>query len=188
MKRILTPILLCVALLFCGGCSLEEARSTVDRAAVHLEQAEAHHASAVAALEVARNIAEAIDNDAARKAVALAESAVAEAAAAVPIARDSLAAASAGLAAAQAGRGWSVMEWLIAGAGVALTGGGGLVAALKARNWAAVARHGLQVANALKHRAEAANVPVADILEKAAVWQEATGTHALVEANRRPVS
>lgn len=183
---LLAIILLAVAGL--SGCvSLDEARSIALAAEARLDQAEAAAAAATELVAQARALAEATDSEAAIRAVTQAESALAAAREALPAARAAAATAAESLAAASAARqaGWGFADWALAIAGAAIPAAAGIAAAIKARRWADLAGHGLQLAQSLKKRAESAQVPVDDILKPATAWQEAKKVHGTVERLRR---
>ena len=181
--------LILLALLALAGCiSIDQARDAAVQADHRLDQAEQAVVAAEHALLAAQVIAEQTGSEQAEQAVSAAQRAVDYAKAALPAARDAAAIAAESMEAAVAARdaGWQVGDWIAALLGAAVPAAGGIYAAVKGRRWKEVAEHGLQLAQDLKRRAQAANVPIDDRLKEAAAWQKAKGVQAQVDVLRRP--
>ena len=185
-QTILASIALFLAIIAFSGCvSIDEVRAVAQQAHARVEQLDSMLAQSQAALDAARLLAEATGNQAALDAVATAERVSVELRAALPVARDAAAAADQALAAAEANAG---RRWWEVGISIALAlagAGGGIVQAVRARNWASLAAHGLQVAQQVKRSAEAQKADVSSVISDAEQWQRDHGVKSTVDEIRK---
>ena len=174
-----------LAMTSCGGVA--EARAALDAARNRVAQIEQALKASEHALAIARTIADRTGSEQAIAAVATAERAAEALRSAMPGVQSAAEAAEAALVAAEQATA-SRWGWLEVAGTVALSliGGGGaaIMQAYRAKRWADLAAHGIQLAQTIKKRAESASVPVADILTTAATWQHGRGVHDDVEAIR----
>lgn len=186
MRHIVPISIILAACIMLAGCpSLEEARAQAQNAAAQVERLESLLASADKALAIARAAADVSGNESAQSAVAAAEQVSARLNEALPVARASAQAAAEALAAAEASA--SVPWWkTVISIGIALVGaGGGIVQAVRARNWSSVAAHGLQVAQQIKRRAEDGKIDVSHVIASAEQWQRDHGVKDAVDEIRK---
>jgi hypothetical protein len=186
--KLLVIAMIGLSLCGCSGEQLARAQASLQAAETRLAMLSEAVESTGKALEAAKRIADATGSEAAIAAVQTAQDMRDTLATALPAARDAAAMARAAVESAEMAQrnrfGW--VEMLVT-AGITLaTGGGAAIAqAVKARKWAQVAAHGLRLANEIKHRAEAVDLPIQPILDRAVAWQEAKGVRADVDAVRR---